>query len=177
VAEALESPLAARIAAAGRRRAEHPFAFGIGAGMPLLTGVIDLLCTEPDGALLVVDYKSDRLAPESEPEALVARDYSLQRLLYALAALREGALVVEVAHWFLERPREPATARFTLAERPSLESRLAAGLAADWEEPFTVSPHPHRGLCEGCPGRGGLCSWSVEETRREGPREPFGAGE
>ena len=45
----------------------------------------------------------------------------VQRLLYALAALREGALTVEVAHWFLERPAEPAVARFTLAERPALE--------------------------------------------------------
>ena len=59
------------------------------------------------------------------PEDLVARDYALQRLLYALAVLREGALAVEVVHWFLERPHEPALARYTLAERAALEEQLA----------------------------------------------------
>ena len=80
-----------------------------------MTGVIDLLGEESDGTALVVDYKSDRLAPGADPEQLVARDYAVQRLLYALAVLREGALVVEVVHWFLERPDEPAVARYTLA--------------------------------------------------------------
>jgi ATP-dependent exoDNAse (exonuclease V) beta subunit len=177
LARALQSPLAARIAAAARRRPEHPFAFSLGAGTPLVTGVIDLLCDEADGTVLVVDHKSDRLAPQLATEALVARDYAVQRLLYALAALREGALVVEVAHWFVERPEQPAVARYTLAERATLEERLATRLAADWEEPFAVSPRPHRALCQGCPGRGGMCSWDERETMREEPVEPGAAGQ
>jgi hypothetical protein len=150
-------------------RLEHPFAFGLGADAPLVTGVIDALCAEDDGTALVVDYKSDRLEPGSDPQAIVERDYAVQRLLYALAVLREGALVVEVAHWFLERPLEPATVRYTAAERPALESELAARLRADWQDPFAVSPRPHRALCLTCPGRGGMCSWSEEETMRENP--------
>jgi ATP-dependent helicase/nuclease subunit A len=176
---ALASRLAQRIAASGRRRAEHPFAFSLDEAGPLITGVIDLLCQEPDGSVLVVDYKSDRLAPGEDSEALVARDYAVQRLLYALAALREGALIVEVVHWFLERPEQPATARYTLAERPTLEAQLAQRLLVDRADPFAVSPRPHRGLCLTCPGRGGLCSWSEHETLREdpagGPVMPDGA--
>jgi ATP-dependent exoDNAse (exonuclease V) beta subunit len=173
IGEALRSPLAARIAAARSRRREHPFAFSLGEETPLITGVLDLLCEETDGTALVVDYKSDRLSAEEDPETLVARDYAVQRLLYALAVLRQGALVVEVVHWFLARPQTPAVARYTLAERPTLEEELAKRLAGDWTEPYAVSPRPHRGLCLTCPGRGGMCSWSEEETMREDPGEPF----
>jgi len=166
---ALRAPLAARIAASRRLRREHPFAFSPGPGAPLVNGVLDLLCDESDGTALLVDYKSDRLAAEAETETLVARDYGVQRLLYALAVLREGALLVDVVHWFLERPGEPAVARYTLAERPALEQQLADRLAALRERPFAVTGEPHRGLCLTCPGRGGLCSWSEEETMREKP--------
>jgi hypothetical protein len=68
-------------------------------------------------------------------------------------------------------------ARYTLAERATLEERLARRLAADWTEPFAVSPRPHRALCQGCPGRGGMCSWDEQETLREEPVEPAAAGQ
>jgi hypothetical protein len=166
---ALRAPMAARIASSRRLRREHPFAFGLGEGAPLVNGVFDLLCDEADGTALLVDYKSDRLAPGTETKALVARDYGVQRLLYALAVLREGALVVDVVHWFLERPDEPAVARYTLSERAGLEDQLARRLGALRAQPFAVSAEPHRALCLTCPGRGGLCSWSEEETMREEP--------
>jgi ATP-dependent helicase/nuclease subunit A len=169
IGQALESTLAQRIAAAPRRRLEHPFAFSIAEDAPLVTGVIDALCEESDGTVLVVDYKSDRLEPGAEVERLVTRDYEVQRLLYALAVLREGALVVEVAHWFLEQPEEPAVAHYTIAERITLEEQLARRLADASTDPFAVSPRPHRGLCQTCPGRGGMCSWSEQETMRENP--------
>jgi ATP-dependent helicase/nuclease subunit A len=169
IGEALGSPLAARIRSTRGRRREHPFAFSLGEDTPLITGVLDLLCEETDGTALVVDYKSDRLSVEQDPETLVARDYAVQRLLYALAVLRQGALVVEVVHWFLARPLTPAVARYTLAERPTLEEELARRLAEDWVEPYAVSARPHRGLCLTCPGRGGMCSWSEEMTMREDP--------
>jgi ATP-dependent exoDNAse (exonuclease V) beta subunit len=177
IGEALASPLAARIAAARGRRREHPFAFSLSAQAPLITGVIDLLCEETDGTALVVDYKSDRLSAEQDPETLVARDYAVQRLLYALAVLRQGALVVEIVHWFLARPLAPAVARYTLAERPTLEEELAERLAEDWAEPYSVTSRPHRGLCLTCPGRGGMCSWSEQETMREDPGEPLAPGQ
>ncbi len=121
--------------------------------------------------MLIVDYKSDRLAADADPQELVARDYAVQRLLYALAVLREGAIAVEVVHWFLERPGDPAVARYTLAELATLEDGLAGRLASACAEPFAVSPRPHRALCLTCPGRGSLCSWSESETLRERPRD------
>ncbi len=174
---ALDGPLSRRIAAATRLRREHPFAFSLGEGAPLVTGVIDLLCDEADGTALIVDYKSDRLAADADPEELVARDYAVQRLLYALAVLREGAVVAEVVHWFLERPDEPAVTRYTLAELATLEEELAGRLASAWAQPFAVSPQPHRALCLTCPGRATLCSWSDGEALRELPEgDPAGAG-
>ncbi|MCW3020556.1 MAG: family ATPase, partial [Solirubrobacterales bacterium] len=177
LARALDGPLSRRIAAARRLRREHPFAFSLGEGAPLVTGVIDLLCDEPDGTALIVDYKSDRLDPDADPEELVASDYAVQRLLYALAVLREGAVVAEVVHWFLERPDEPAVARYTLAELAALEDELDRRLAIASSEPFAVSPRPHRALCLTCPGRGTLCSWSESDTLRERPEgDPAAAG-
>jgi ATP-dependent exoDNAse (exonuclease V) beta subunit len=166
---AFSSPAAARVRAALRLRREHPFAFSVGAGEPLVTGVIDLLAQEADGTTLVLDYKSDRLAPDADLEAIVERDYGAQRLLYALAVLRDGAPAVEVAHWFLERPVEWACARYRAGERPELERRLAMRVRQARELGFQVSPSPHRGLCQSCPGRAALCSWGEQETMREQP--------
>jgi hypothetical protein len=148
-------------------RREHPFAFSLGAHEPLITGVIDLLAGEADGSYLVLDYKSDRVGPDLLLADLVERDYGVQRMLYALAVLRDGAASVEVVHWFLERPEEWVGARYTAAERPLLEAQLAARVARARERGFAVSPNPHRGLCLTCPGRAGLCSWGESETLRD----------
>jgi ATP-dependent helicase/nuclease subunit A len=172
---ALDTPLAARLAAAapGVRR-EHPFAFSLAPTGPLptgvlLTGVLDVLAREPsgDGGALVVDYKSDRIAPDEDLEAVVEREYSIQRLLYALAVLADGAPRVEIVHWFLQRPAEPIGAVFTAEDRPRLEDALARIVEDARTRPFTVSQNPHRGLCLTCPGRSGLCSWSDSVTLRE----------
>jgi ATP-dependent exoDNAse (exonuclease V) beta subunit len=169
--------LATRVAAARTVRREHPFAFSLGPQEPLITGVIDLMAAEPDGGYLVLDYKSDRLPPGVRLGDLVQRDYAIQRLLYALAVLREGALAVEIVHWFLERPQEWASARYTAADRPALEAQLAELLTRAREHPFAVSPRPHRGLCLTCPGRVGLCSWGEAETLREEPERSGAAAD
>jgi RecB family exonuclease len=160
---------AARVAAAEHVRREHPFAFSLGAGEPLLTGVIDVLAREPGGGVLVLDYKTDRVGADEDLSALVEREYDLQRLLYGLAALRDGAPAVEIVHWFLERPEEPVSARYAAAVREALEARLAEHLQRARARGFAVSAQPHRGLCETCPGRSELCSWSAAETLRELP--------
>jgi RecB family exonuclease len=165
---ALEAAPAARVARAVSVRREHPFAFALGEHEPLVTGVIDLLAVEADGTHFVLDYKSDRVARDLDLEALVEREYSVQRELYALAVLREGAGSVEIVHWFLERG-ESVSARYASADRAALERRLLARLARAVELPFTVSAAPHRALCESCPGRSGLCSWGDSETLRESP--------
>jgi hypothetical protein len=169
---ALAAAPAPRLAAAVRVRRESPFAFALGSeepGGPLVTGVIDLLADESDGARLLVDYKSDRVSAEEDLETLVERDYGVQRLIYALAVLRDEAPRVEVVHWFLERPEEWVGAGYTAADRGELEERLAARIQSVHARMFAVSEHPHRGLCETCPGRGGLCSWSDAHTLRETP--------
>jgi ATP-dependent helicase/nuclease subunit A len=177
VALAQPSGPAARLAVAENVRREHPFAFSLGASVPLLEGVIDVLAQEAGGGLLVVDYKTDRVGAEEQLPALVERHYDLQRLIYALAVLRAGAPAVEIVHWFLQRPQEWVSARFEAGDRAALEARLGEQLTRAETRGYVVSEQPHRGLCETCPGRSGLCSWSDAETLRDSPRaaalEPF----
>jgi ATP-dependent exoDNAse (exonuclease V) beta subunit len=161
------SPLCARLAAARHVRREAAFAFALEAdgGGPLISGFVDALAREPGGDVLVVDYKTDRLGDE-DPAALVERDYATQRIVYALAALRDGAPRVEVAHCFLERAHAVASATYEPADAPALAdrlSRLAAGVLA---EAWPVTDRPHRELCGDCPGRRSLCSWPESVTLR-----------
>ncbi len=160
---------AARVAAARSVHREHPFAFSLGPEEPLIGGTIDLLAREPDDGRLVIDYKTDRVGASEDLDALVGRDYALQRLVYALAVLRAGAPGVEIVHWFLERPRGWVCARYSSADLGELEERLAARVQSARARMFAVSEHPHRALCETCPGRAGLCSYGDEETLRETP--------
>jgi hypothetical protein len=165
---AFQTEFGARLAAAARRvRREYPFAFSLGPNEPLLTGVIDLLVREPDGGVLVVDYKSDRVGAEEDLGAVVGRDYEIQRLIYALAALSDGAPRVEIVHWFLHRPEEPICVGYTAADKPELEDRVAELARRARTHTFAVSKEPHRGLCLTCPGRSGLCSWDDSDTLRE----------
>ena len=162
------SALCARLAAAGDLRREVPFAFELpvpGGAPVLVTGVVDAMVRE-DRSALVVDYKSDRLAGD-DPAERVERSYGIQRLIYALAALRAGREAVEVVHCFLERPDDPVTASFDAADVPALEKRLRDLAAGALTGDFAVSAIPHRELCAGCPGRGTLCSWPLAETFRE----------
>lgn len=147
-----------------RPRREHPFAFSLSPSEPLVTGFLDLIVERPGGGALIVDYKSDKLSHGEDIEALVQRDYGLQRLLYALAAIEDGAREVEVAHWFLERPERWAAARFLANERHELRERLLARIERARIRGFAVTSSPHREICLTCPGRGGLCSWGETRT-------------
>ena len=122
--------------------------------------------------MLVVDYKSDRL-DGGEPADRVEGAYAIQRLVYALAALRSGAARAEVAYCFLERPDEPVTSAYTEADVPALEDELRELTAGVSEGRFEPTAEPHRGLCADCPGRPALCSWDEERTLAEpaGPRQ------
>jgi ATP-dependent helicase/nuclease subunit A len=167
VAAFAASPLCARLAAARRPRREVPFTYGLdaGGGGPLVTGFLDAAAVEPDGGVLIVDYKSDRLE-DIEPDELVERDYATQRIVYALAALRDGAPRAEVAYCFLERPGDPVIRAYGPADAPALTEELA-GLAQDLlAGRYPVAANPHRELCGDCPGRSELCSWPEELTLR-----------
>jgi ATP-dependent helicase/nuclease subunit A len=164
------SPLCARLAAARHTRREAPFAFGLdpSGGGPLVTGFLDAAATEPDGGVLIVDYKSDRLEGAT-PEDVVEREYATQRIVYALAALRDGAPRAEVAYCFLERPGEPVTRAFTAADASALTEHLAGLARGLIEGRYPVAEVPHRELCGDCPGRASMCSWGESETLRELP--------
>ena len=169
-----DSELCARLGRATDTRREERFAFPAGSGPrdPLVVGAIDVLAREAGGRMLVVDYKSDRLAGTS-PAAIVSEQYSTQRLVYGLAALRAGAVAVEIAHCFLERPDEPVTATYESSRADELEAQLAGLSRGVLAREFAVTPAPWRGVCAGCPAEGGLCSWPVELTRRESPDTLF----
>jgi ATP-dependent exoDNAse (exonuclease V) beta subunit len=163
----VDSPLRARLAAARSIHREHAFAFVL-AGGPLLNGFVDVIATEDDGASLIVDYKSDQVG-DADLEALVETSYATQRRIYALAALRAGAPSVEVAHLFLERPGEPAVARYTQADADVLDAELHARAAPLLAGEYPVTAVPHRSLCATCPGRDGMCSYPPELTDRDLP--------
>ena len=159
------SELCARLARAGESRREERFAFALENGV-LMNGVFDVLAREPGNRLLVVDYKSDRLAG-SDPAEIVAGMYATQQTLYGLAALRTGADAVEVVHVFLEAPDTPVIAGFSAADLQPLERDLAALTRGVLDRRFVVTESPQRSICGGCPAEGGLCSWPLEMTRRE----------
>jgi ATP-dependent exoDNAse (exonuclease V) beta subunit len=163
------SGLRQRIAAAARVRTELPFAFtlappGAGGRSVLINGVVDVLAEE-GARTLVVDWKSDPLG-EADPEELVTGGYSTQRLIYALAALKAGAEVVEVAHCFLERPDEPAVALYESADAERLERELLKLTEGVVEGRFAPTAEPHFSLCADCPGRAALCVHDEELTLR-----------
>ena len=164
------SGLCARLATATQVRREQRFSFLLGDEI-LISGVLDVVGRERD-QMLVLDYKSDRLA-DGDPAAIVERDYALQQVIYALAVLLGGANRVEVAHVFLERPDAPVTVSFTAADVPQLEARLRALTDRIARREFDVAAEPHRGLCAGCPAEGGLCSWPPALTRRSRPDQLF----
>ena len=166
------SPLAARIARARKVRREHGFAFML--GDTLLTGVVDVLAIERAGAQLVVDYKTDALADDTDLAAYVDEHYAIQRRVYALAALRGGAARVDVAYALLERPGEPVVTRFEAADADRLHDELLVQAAAMLAGEYPVTSDPHRELCESCPGRRALCSYPEERTLAE--RSQAGVG-
>jgi ATP-dependent helicase/nuclease subunit A len=146
------SELARRIAALGGAQVERPFAFeqsGV-----LLHGRLDVLWRDGPRAL-VLDYKTNSLE-EGTPEEIVESDYSLQRLVYALACFRAGADEVEVVYHFLERPDAVVSTPFVRLEVPVLEDQLSAAIARIDAGDFL--PTPSEFTCSGCPALDVVCA-------------------
>jgi hypothetical protein len=91
----------------------------------------------------------------------------VQRIVYALAALRGGAERVDVVHVFLERPDDPLSAVFERADAERLERDLRALAAGVASARFVPTAEPHAALCGDCPGQPALCSWPPERTLAE----------
>ena len=169
VASYCSSELAARIASLDGATAELPFAFehdGV-----LLHGRIDVLHRHGSRAL-VLDYKTNSLAEaplaapteeasppppaHREPEEIVAKDYRLQRLVYALACFRAGAEEVEVVYHFLERPDAVVTHCYKLEDVPALEAELSTAIATIQANDFR--PTPDEFVCADCPALDLVCA-------------------
>ena len=158
------SELARRVAALPGARPERPFAFehdGV-----LLHGRLDVLHREGVRAL-VLDYKTNTLA-EGTPEEIVAADYRLQRLVYALACFRAGAEEVEVVYHFLERPDAVVATTFARGELPVLEAELSEAIARIRRGEFR--PSPSEFTCAGCPALDVVCAGP--RLHGEPPRRP-----
>ncbi len=169
-----DTELGARLASAPRTRREHRFAFSLGADRPLLTGIVDLIAHEMGGGALIVDYKSDRVG-DADLAALTEREYGIQRRVYALAALRGGALEVDVVHWYLQRPAEPVSVRYAARDDERLTGELCERVAAVTEGLYPVSERPGRDLCLSCPGRRALCRYPPSVTLAPTPGGQTGA--
>ena len=152
------SDLARRVAGLSGARPERPFAFehdGV-----LLHGRLDVLWR--DGArALVLDYKSNVL-DGADPSEVVDAEYRVQRLVYALACLRDGAEEVEVVYQFLERPDEVVSTMFSSVDVAELEAELSEAIARIRAGEF--HPSPSELVCADCPALDLLCA---------GPRLPF----
>jgi RecB family exonuclease len=152
------SALARRLSTLEGVKTEQPFAFeqdGV-----LLHGRFDLI-HRAEGRILVVDYKTNRLEEES-PAQVVDREYELQRLVYALAALRAAAQEVEVAYVFLERVDDVVRRSYGPADAVTLESELSDAISAIQVGDFR--PTPGELACSGCPALDRICA---------GPRLPL----
>jgi ATP-dependent exoDNAse (exonuclease V) beta subunit len=152
VASYCESDLARRVAALEGAQKERHFTFehdGV-----LLHGFVDVM--HLDGAnAVVVDYKTNQIG-DSSPEEIVDGDYSLQRLVYALACFRAGAENVEVVYHFLERTDAVVSTTFTRGQVPGLEAELSAGIARIHAGEFR--PTPSDFACAGCPALDLVCA-------------------
>jgi RecB family exonuclease len=146
------SELARRVASLAGVQKERHFTFehdGV-----LLHGFVDAMHLE-GGRALVVDYKTNLLG-EAAPAEIVEADYSLQRLVYALACFRAGAEEVEVVYHFLERPDAVVATTFARAQVAALEAQLSAGIARIHAGEFR--PTPSEFACSGCPALDLVCA-------------------
>jgi ATP-dependent helicase/nuclease subunit A len=145
-----ESELCARLGRATSVRREQRFSFALpgpapgSGGQMIVTGALDVLAREPGGRSLVVDYKTDQLHGTDPRTA--ARGYQVQRLIYAIAALRAGADEVEIAHCFLEEPDAPVIVSYEADQIPELDAELASLAAGIVAGRFEVSPEPRHAV-------------------------------
>jgi len=146
-----DSELAKRVATLPGLATELSFVFEL--DEVLVNGFLDVV-SRGDGKALVLDYKTNLLdRPAGE---IVESEYRLQRLVYALACLRDGHDEVEVVYAFLEQPDAVVSASFTAADVPRLERELGAVIERVARGEF--APTPGARICSDCPANGVVCA-------------------
>ncbi|MHB8059465.1 MAG: UvrD-helicase domain-containing protein, partial [Gaiellaceae bacterium] len=146
-----DSKLARRVAQFPEPQTELSFVFE--QGEVLLNGFLDVAAFN-DGKAFVLDYKTNRI--DRELEEIVAEEYRLQRLVYALACLRAGYEEVEVAYAFLEQPDAVVSASFHVADAAELERQLDEVIERVAAGDFV--PTPSVFACSDCPASGVVCA-------------------
>ncbi|HEY3961463.1 MAG TPA: PD-(D/E)XK nuclease family protein, partial [Gaiellaceae bacterium] len=147
-----ESELAERVSRLDGVKTERPFSFMH--DDVRFHGFLDLLWLDGPRAL-VVDYKTNQIG-ESSPEDIVESDYTLQRLVYAIACFRAGADEVEVVYQFLERPDAVVATTFAREQLPELEATLSDAIRRIDSGEFL--PTPGEFTCSGCPALDLVCA-------------------
>jgi len=137
----------------------------------LLTGVIDRIDADQDGALRIVDYKSGNVTAHSA--AALWRGDDLQIALYALAAeelLAEGA-VVEGFYWSVAQAKASPLqlSKFSREEASGPQAAAAMAISRTWEAVraaragLFVPSAPAGGCPSYCPASA-YC-WRYQEAR------------
>ena len=140
---------------------EVPFATLIGG--QLITGVIDVLATLPDGSALIVDWKTGAHFDEHED------DYDLQRRIYSLAMLKlEGGPERVEALWVhLEGEGHEQSHGFARTCVASMTDELSQEVAVALRGPTTNSTAVADGRCLGCSGLMRICPVGVHGGVRQ----------
>jgi hypothetical protein len=147
---AQDHPVAATLATA-TVQTEVPFATLIGGH--LITGVIDVLATLPDGSALIVDWKTGQHFDDHEA------DYDLQRRIYTLALLdlAEGPDTVEALWLHLEGDGHEQRYACDAAGRAALRDALAAEVTQALGAEAVNAVDEADARCLGCPGLTRVC--------------------
>ena len=143
--------IAAQLMHATTVQTEVPFATLI-AGQ-LITGVIDVLATLPDGTALIVDWKTGEHFHDH------ADDYDLQRRIYSLALLEmEGGPTTVEARWLhLEGEGHEQVRSSDGASLDVLRDQLAADITTALTAPAVNAVATPDERCQGCPGLKRVC--------------------
>ncbi|MEZ6187496.1 MAG: PD-(D/E)XK nuclease family protein [Planctomycetota bacterium] len=120
--------------------------------MVSVTGSIDRLDPEPDGAWTITDYKSNRGVDPVR--------YRLQLSLYALALERAlGRRVAGCNVYFVQHPERKGLAAIDPLPPADVEARVLEVAERIRQRDFAIREHPGKATCWSCPfgGRRGFC--------------------
>ena len=152
----VESRVAARLAAAECTYRERPFSVDL--GQTRLEGKIDALAIEHD-CTVIVDYKTGADAEASRSaERMVG--YELQASCYALAALEDGAPIVEVIFVFVEQGCETMEFEFSQNDKVTIRASVEARVRSMERGEYPRLERPDELLCGECPAEG-ICPLSL----------------